>query len=57
MILTGVTLVGWADVPDSYQGDFRRRVPSTYLVSRLSVHLSICPLSHLFNDVSIIVSS
>ena len=25
MILTSVTMVGWADVPDSDQGDFRRR--------------------------------
>ena len=25
MILTGVTMVGWADVPDSERGDFRRR--------------------------------
>ena len=25
MILTCVTMVGWADVPDSDRGDFRRR--------------------------------
>ena len=25
MILTCVTMVGWADVPDSDWGDFRRR--------------------------------
>ena len=25
MILTCLTLMGWADVPDSYRGDFRRR--------------------------------
>ena len=25
MILTSVTMVGWADVPDSDQGDFRRQ--------------------------------
>ena len=25
MTLTGVTMVGWADVPDSDRGDFRRR--------------------------------
>ena len=25
MILTSVTIVGWADVPDSNRGDFRRR--------------------------------
>ena len=25
MILTSVTMVGWADVPDSEWGDFRRR--------------------------------
>ena len=25
MILTSVTMVGWADVPDSKRGDFRRR--------------------------------
>ena len=25
MILTGVTMVGWADVPDSDRGDFRCR--------------------------------
>ena len=25
MILTSVTIVGWADVPDSDWGDFRRR--------------------------------
>ena len=25
MILTSVTMVGWADVPDSDRGDFRRR--------------------------------
>ena len=25
MILTSVTMVGWADVPDSDWGDFRRR--------------------------------
>ena len=25
MILTSVTMVGWADVPDSGRGDFRRR--------------------------------
>ena len=25
MILTWVTMVGWADVPDSDRGDFRRR--------------------------------
>ena len=25
MIWTSVTMVGWADVPDSDQGDFRRR--------------------------------
>ena len=32
MILTNVIMVGWADVPDSDQGDFRRHVPSTYSV-------------------------
>ena len=26
MILTGVTMVGWADVPDSDRGEFRRRL-------------------------------
>ena len=25
MILTSVTMVGWADVPDSDRGDFKRR--------------------------------
>ena len=25
MLLTSVTMVGWADVPDSDWGDFRRR--------------------------------
>ena len=25
MVLTSVTMVGWADVPDSDRGDFRRR--------------------------------
>ena len=25
MILTSVTMVGWADAPDSERGDFRRR--------------------------------
>ena len=25
MILTSVTMVGWADVPDNDQSDFRRR--------------------------------
>ena len=25
MILTSVTIVGWADVPDNDWGDFRRR--------------------------------
>ena len=25
MILTNMIMVGWADVPDSAQGDFRRR--------------------------------
>ena len=32
MILTSVTMVWWADVQDSDRSDFRRRVPSTYLV-------------------------
>ena len=32
MILTSVTMVGWADVPDSDRGDFRRQRASTYLV-------------------------
>ena len=27
MILTNVIMVGWADVPDSDQGGFRRRCP------------------------------
>ena len=29
MILTCVTMLGWADVPDSDRGDFRRRVHCT----------------------------
>ena len=49
MILTCVTMVGWADVPDSDRGDFRPDVgmPLTYLVliQGLSV-LGSCGVCH-----------
>ena len=35
MILTSVTMLGWADVPDSDRGGFGVGVPSTYLVTTL----------------------
>ena len=38
MILTSVTMVGWADVPDSDWGDFRRR-RAVDISSYLSAHL------------------
>ena len=42
MILTSVTMVGWADVPDSDWGDFRRRravdISSSDWNQNISIH-------------------
>ena len=41
MILTSVTMVGWADVPDSDWGDFRRRLGRTIDMERKGCESSI----------------
>ena len=43
MILTSVTMVGWADVPDSDWGDFRRRLA-------IDISSSLCRVSHLLTN-------
>ena len=45
MILTCVTMVGWADVPDSDRGDFRRRRAveiSSFLRFQICMLFGIC---------------
>ena len=44
MILTSVTMVGWADVPDSDWGDFRRRRAVDISSSIIDIHNSFMDL-------------
>ena len=53
MILTCVTMVRWADVPDSDRGDFRRR----RAVDISSYDLAISQLRHSYLAITTYISS